>query len=140
MTVPVKPQLQQITSCRARAGQHARPSHKHCKPCAKHAHAPPPRAGTRLHDFHLVEFSHHPVPSQSNNKLKQQGDGAGEHLNYDKLRQITSCTARAGQHARPSHKHCKACAKHANAPRARARTCLRDFHLVEFSYQPVPSQ
>jgi hypothetical protein len=33
-----------------------------------------------------VEFSHQPVPSQSNNKLKQQGDGAGEHLNCDKLR------------------------------------------------------
>jgi hypothetical protein len=51
VTVPVKPQLRQITSCRARAGQHARPSHKHCKACAKHAHAPPPRARTRLHDL-----------------------------------------------------------------------------------------
>jgi hypothetical protein len=30
----------QITSCTARAGQHARPLHKHCKPCANHAHAP----------------------------------------------------------------------------------------------------
>ena len=58
--------------------QHARPSHKHCKPCAKHAHAPRPRARTRFCDFHLVEFSHRPVPSQWNNKLKQQGDGAGE--------------------------------------------------------------
>ena len=64
VTVPVKPQLRQITSCRARAGQHARRSHKHCKPCAKHAHAPWPRACTCLHDFHLVEFSHQPVPSQ----------------------------------------------------------------------------
>ena len=36
MTAPVKPQLRQITSCRARAGQHARPSHKHCKVCANH--------------------------------------------------------------------------------------------------------
>ena len=35
----MKPQLRQITSCRARAGQHARPSHKHCKPCAKHVYA-----------------------------------------------------------------------------------------------------
>ena len=60
VTAPVKPQLRQITSCMAR--QHARPSHKHCKPCAKHAHAPPPRPCTRLHDFHLVEFSHQPVP------------------------------------------------------------------------------
>jgi hypothetical protein len=58
----VKPQLRQITSCRARAGQHARPSHKHCKPCAKHAHAPPPRVRTCLRDFHLVEFSYQPVP------------------------------------------------------------------------------
>ena len=27
-----------------------------------HAHAPRPRARTRLHDFHLVEFSHQPLP------------------------------------------------------------------------------
>ena len=61
VSVPVKPQERQITSCRARTGQHARPSHKHCKACAKHAHAPPPRARTGLHDFHFVEFSHQPV-------------------------------------------------------------------------------
>ena len=85
VTVPVTPPERQI-SCRARAGQHARPSHKHCKACANHAHAPPPRAHTRLHDFHLLGFSHHPVPAQGNNELKQQCDGAGEHLNYDKLR------------------------------------------------------
>ena len=76
--MPVKPQLRQITSCKTRGGQHARPSHKHCKPCAKHAHAPLPRVHTGLHDFHLMEFSYQPVPSQSNNELKQQGDGAGE--------------------------------------------------------------
>ena len=58
------PQLRQITSCRARVGQQARPSHKHCKPCDNDAYAPRPRARTGLHDFHLVEFSHHPVPSQ----------------------------------------------------------------------------
>ena len=46
VTVPVKPQERQITSCMARAGQHARPSHKHCKPCAKHACAPRPRVCT----------------------------------------------------------------------------------------------
>ena len=63
VSVPVKPQERQITSCRARTGQHARPSHKHCKACAKHAHAPP-RTCACLHDFHLVEFSHQPVPSQ----------------------------------------------------------------------------
>jgi len=57
VTVPVKPQERQITSCMARAGQHAHPSHKHCKASAKHVHAPRPRACTRLHDFHLVEFS-----------------------------------------------------------------------------------
>jgi hypothetical protein len=28
------------------------------------AHAPPPRGHTCLHDFHLVEFSHQPVPVQ----------------------------------------------------------------------------
>ena len=49
---PVKPQERQITSCRARGGQHARPSHKHCKACAKYAHAPPQRASTSLYDFH----------------------------------------------------------------------------------------
>ena len=78
MSVPVKPQERQITSCIKRAGQHARPSHKHCEACAKHAHAPPPRARTCLHDSHLVEFSHQPVPSQLHNVLKQQSDGAGE--------------------------------------------------------------
>ena len=61
VTAPVKPQERQITSCIIRGGQHVRPSHKHCKPCAKHAHAPPPRARTCLRDFHLVEFSHQPV-------------------------------------------------------------------------------
>ena len=55
VTAPVKPQLRQIiTSCRARAGQHARPLHKHCKACAKHARAPWPRAFcTRLYGFHF---------------------------------------------------------------------------------------
>ena len=37
--MPVNPQERQITSCRARAGQHARPSHKYCKVCANHAYA-----------------------------------------------------------------------------------------------------
>ena len=45
----------QITSCLGRTGQHARPSRKHCKPCADHAHAPPPRARTRLHGFPFSE-------------------------------------------------------------------------------------
>ena len=120
--------------------RHARPSHKHCIPCAKHAHAPWPRARTRLRDFHLVEFSHQPVPAQLNNELKQQCVGAGVTVTKPQERQITSCRARAGQHARLSHKHCKACAKHAHAPPPRAFTCLHDFHLVEFSHQPVLSQ
>ena len=85
MTVPVEPQLRQITSCMARAGQHARPSHKHCKPCAKHAHAPRPRARTHLHDFHLVEFSYQPVPFPVKHQV-ETGAGAGEHLKNDKLR------------------------------------------------------
>ena len=75
--------------------------------------------------------------SSKNYELKQQGDGAGEHL---KKRQITSWRARAGQHARPSHKHCKPCAKHAHTPSSGARTRLHDFHPVQFSHQPVPSQ
>ena len=73
VTAPVKPQERQITSCRARAGQHARPSHKHCKACAKHAHAPPPRDCTRLRDFHLVEFSHQPVPFQVKQRVETTG-------------------------------------------------------------------
>ena len=60
------------------AGQHARPSRKHCKPCAKHAHAPPPRARTCWYKFHSVEITNHPVPVHRNNKLKQQRDGARE--------------------------------------------------------------
>ena len=44
--MPVTPQERQITSCRARAGQHARPSHKHCKACDKYAYVQPPRART----------------------------------------------------------------------------------------------
>ena len=60
----------------ARAGQHVRLSHKHCKPCAKHARAPPPRARTCLNDFHLVEFSHQPAGETSrttNNELHGTG-------------------------------------------------------------------
>jgi hypothetical protein len=76
----VKPPERQITSCRARGGQHARSSHKHCKPCAKHAYAPPPRARTCLYDFRPVESSHQPVhvPFPVNIKWKQQGVGACE--------------------------------------------------------------
>ena len=73
-----QPQEPQITSCIKRAGQHARLSHKHCIPCAKHAHAPWPRVNTGLHDFHFLEFSYQPVLSQLHNELKQQCDGAGE--------------------------------------------------------------
>ena len=40
----------------------------------------------------------------------------------------------------PKVKQCKACAKHAHAPRPRVCACLRDFHLVEFSRRPVLSQ
>ena len=91
MSVPVKPQERQII---ARAGQHARPSHKHCKPCAKHAHAPHTRARTRLYDFHLVEFSHH-NPYQSsettgetsrNDKLRVAGHGPGNTRLYTLVR------------------------------------------------------
>jgi len=54
-------------------------------------------------------------PSPVNNELKQQCDGAGEHL-----------------------KKCKAYAKHAHAQPSGARTRLHNFHLGEFSHQPVP--
>jgi hypothetical protein len=70
----------------ARAGQHARPSHKHCKACAKHAHAPRPRVHTGLHDFHLVEFSYQPVPSQSKLRVETTGVTVTEQPHYPKLR------------------------------------------------------
>ena len=51
-------------SCMARAGQHAWLSRWISRPPYKHAHAP--QAGDRasLYGFHVVELSHHPVPSQ----------------------------------------------------------------------------
>ena len=55
---------EQITSCLGSDGQHARPSCKHCKACVKHAHAPPPRARTRLYKFHSVGISNQPGPVQ----------------------------------------------------------------------------
>ena len=82
----------------------------------------------------LWNFHTNPYHPSKNYELKQQGDGAGEHL---KKRQITSWRARTGQHARPSHKHRKACANHAHAPLPRARIRLHDFHLVEFSHRPT---
>ena len=71
------PLIYLLSSCQlrvalARAGQHARPSHKRCKACAKHVNAPLPRKHTRLHGLHPVEISNQPVPVQLNNKLKQQ--------------------------------------------------------------------
>ena len=55
---------EQITSCLGSDGQHARPSCKHCKACVKHAHAPPPRARTRLYKFHSVGNRNQPGPVQ----------------------------------------------------------------------------
>ena len=53
VTAPLKPQEnEQITSCLRSDGQHARSSCKHCKACARHAHALSIRARTRLHKFH----------------------------------------------------------------------------------------
>ena len=37
------------------------------------AHVPPPRARTRLHDFHLVEFSHQPVPFPVKQRVETTG-------------------------------------------------------------------
>ena len=103
----MKPQERQITyrgwATRAPVAQTP------CKACAKHAHAPSPRARTGLHDFHFVEFSHQsvvPVPSTSPVKpqlLKQQVSAPVK----PQERKLTSCMARDGQHARPSQKHCK---------------------------------
>ena len=103
----------------------------------KHDHAPPPRARTRLHKFHSVGNSNQHVPVQCNNDLKQQRDRRRWNL---KKRQITSCLGRTGQHARPSRKHCKPCAKHAHAPPPRARTRLYKFHSVGNLHQSVPVQ
>ena len=112
-----------------------RRSRKHCKPCAKHAHAPPPRARTRLHKFHSVGNSNQHLPVQCNNELNRQRDGAGE---TSRTRQITSCLRRDGQHARRSHKHCKPCAGHAHDTQVRARTRVHKFHSVGNSNQPGP--
>ena len=77
-TSPVEQQVEttgdggETSRTKIRAGQHARPSHKHCKACTKNARAPRPRARTRLYDFHWVRFSNQPLPVQLNNKLKQQ--------------------------------------------------------------------
>jgi hypothetical protein len=76
--VPVKPQERQITSCMARTGQHARPSHKHCKACAKHAHAPRPRARTCLHGFIQANSNHtvcHVIRSMSCHKCSEISRG-----------------------------------------------------------------
>ena len=59
-----------ITSCLGSDGQHAPRTHKHCRPCARHAHATPLRARTRLHGFHSVGISIQPVPPQFQNKRK----------------------------------------------------------------------
>ena len=49
--------------------------------------------------------------------VKQRVETTGWRCRWNtQERQITSCINRGGQHARPSHKHCKACAKHAHAP------------------------
>ena len=77
---------EQITSCLGSDGQHARPSRKHCKPCAKHAYDAPLRARARLYKFHSVGNSIQPVPVHMNNDLKQQRDGAAETSRNDKLR------------------------------------------------------
>ena len=87
VTAPLKPQRKrQITSCLGRTGQHARPSRKHCKACAVHAHAPPPRARTRLHGFHSVGNSIQPVPVHVKQHVETTRYGAGETSRNDKLR------------------------------------------------------
>ena len=54
---------------------HARRSRKHCKACAKHAHAPRPRARARLHGIHSVGNSNQHLPVRWTNNFKQQRDG-----------------------------------------------------------------
>ena len=56
----------------------------------------------------LWNFHTNPYHPSKNYELKQQCDGAGEHLKNDKLR----VAGHGPGNARPSHKHCKACAKH----------------------------
>ena len=111
-------------------------SHKHCKVCAKHAHAPPPRARTCLHDFHLVEFSHQPVPVQWNNNSKQQCDGAGETsrtTNYELQGTGWATRAPVAQTLQTVRQTCS----------CTTATCLylfAYFHHLEFLHQPVPAQ
>jgi len=123
--VPVKPQLRQITSCRARAGQHARPSHKHCKACAKHAHAPRPRTRACLYFFNLEEFSHHPVP---------EGGGAGEMSSENVIRNLKNENYEMKTCA-PVAQTLQSVLQHAHAPLC---TCPHKF--VRFSSITVPIQ
>ena len=90
----MKPQERQITSCMARARQHARPSHKHCKACAKqmrmhHGHVSIPVCTISiLWNFHTnpYQFSETtsgnnsvtvPVYTSRTHKLRVAGHGVG---------------------------------------------------------------
>ena len=64
----------QITSCLRSDGQHAPRTHKHCRPCAMHAHGTGVRAHTCLHGLFSVEHSYQPgtfqCTSSCNNTLR----------------------------------------------------------------------
>jgi hypothetical protein len=60
--------------------------------------------------------------SPVNNKLNQQVETTGDGASETSRMKILSCMERTGQNTRPSHKHCKPCAKHAHAPRSRVHT------------------
>ena len=65
---------EQITSCLASDGQLAPRTHKHCRPCAMHAHDTEVRARTCLHGLFSVEHSYQPgtfqCTSSCNNRLR----------------------------------------------------------------------
>ena len=85
----------------------------------------------------LWNFHTNPYHPSKNYELKQQGDGAGEHLKNDKLRVawhgLGNTRARRTNTAKRASNMLM---HHGHVP----VPVLHDFHLVEFSYQPVPSQ
>ena len=81
--MPVEPQLRQITSCRARAGQHARSNTANRAPnmLMHHGHVPVHvRRISILWNFHTNPY----YPSEQ--QVETPSYGVGEHLKNDKLR------------------------------------------------------
>ena len=66
-----------------RAGQNTRPSQKHCKACAIHAHASPPHACAPLYNFRHVKFSNHPYQSSETTTRNNNAGETSSSTNYE---------------------------------------------------------